>query len=47
LVILLNFAEQEKEFQFEASECVFKLSPRDEIKNQTIHLAGLSGMILK
>jgi alpha-glucosidase len=47
LVILLNFDEHEKEFQFESSECVFKLSPRDEIKNKVIHLDGLSGMILK
>jgi len=47
LVVLLNFDEQEKEFQFESSECVFKLSPRDQIKNKAIHLDGLGGTILK
>jgi oligo-1,6-glucosidase/alpha-glucosidase len=47
LVGLLNFDEQEKEFQFEASECVFKLSPKDDVKNKAIHLDGLGGMILR
>ena len=47
LTILLNFNEQPTELQFEASECVFKLSPNDELKNKAIRLDGLGGMVLK
>ncbi len=47
ILVLLNFAEQEIEFQFENHECIFKLSQRDERKENTIYLDGLSGMILK
>jgi oligo-1,6-glucosidase/alpha-glucosidase len=47
IVVLLNFDNQQKLFKFENSECIFKLSPKNEIKNETIQLDGLGGMILK
>ncbi len=47
IIVLLNFGEQETEFRFEASKCLFKLSSRDEQKEKAIHLDGLGGMILK
>lgn len=47
IVILLNFDEREKEFQPESSECIFKLSDKDETKEKTIRLNGLGGVILK
>jgi glycosidase len=47
LFILLNFAEQEKEFPFEASETIFRLSERDEVQQKAIRLDGFGGMILK
>ena len=45
--ILLNFDSREKQFEFENTEGIFKLSPKDEITNKAIHLDGLGGMILK
>ncbi len=47
IIVLLNFGNQETEFRFEASKCIFKLAGRDERKEKAIHLDGLSGMILK
>ena len=47
IIILLNFDEREKEFYMESSECIFRLSPKDEIKNKAIRLDGFGGMILK
>ena len=47
LIILLNFDEQAKEFQLTFSECIFKLSDRDEVKQKAIRLDGFGGMILK
>lgn len=47
VLILLNFNGQKKEFQFESFDPIFKLSQMDEIKNGTVQLNGLSGMILK
>jgi oligo-1,6-glucosidase/alpha-glucosidase len=45
--ILLNFDEQEKEFQFKSSECVFKLSKRSSFNNGNIRLDGYGGLILR
>ena len=47
VVILLNFDHQEKEFQFECTECLFNISKRDEAKQKAIRLDGLGGMILR
>lgn len=47
LTVLLNFGSQPREVDFSASECLFKLSPNDEIKKQAIRLDGLGGMIVK
>jgi hypothetical protein len=44
---LLNFEAQEREFQFEASEAIFKISERDEVKQKAIRLDGFGGMVLK
>ncbi len=46
-MILLNFDKQETEFQFEFSECIFKLSNGDDAKEKAIHLNGFGGMIVK
>jgi glycosidase len=46
IVILLNFSEQKKQIQLEISECVFKLSSKDEIKENIVILGGFGGMIL-
>ena len=45
LVILLNFDQQKKTFYFRSANCVFRLSEEDEIKNETVHLDGYSGVI--
>jgi alpha-glucosidase len=46
-IVLLNFDSEEKRFEIESTECAFKLSPKDKIKNKAICLAGFGGMILK
>jgi oligo-1,6-glucosidase/alpha-glucosidase len=45
--ILLNFDDQRKEFQMEFSECLFKLSDKDEAKEKAIRLNGFGGMVIK
>jgi hypothetical protein len=47
LVILLNFDGDRKKFQFDASECIFKLRDEDELKNKAVQLSGFGGMILR
>ncbi len=47
IVILLNFENKGKQFEFENVECIFKLSTKDETKNKAIYLDGFGGMILK
>jgi oligo-1,6-glucosidase/alpha-glucosidase len=47
IVILLNFGDQRKEFQIKFSECLFKLSDKDEAKEKAIRLNGLGGVMLK
>jgi glycosidase len=47
VVVLMNFEDQPKEFQFNVSECLFKLSSRDEIKEKAIRLDGFGGMIVQ
>lgn len=45
--ILLNFDEKGGEFQIEFSECVFKLTHGEEIKEKAVRLNGFGGVILK
>jgi oligo-1,6-glucosidase/alpha-glucosidase len=47
IVVLLNFREEESEFKFKTSNCLFKLSQADDVKDQTIRLGGFGGIILK
>jgi glycosidase len=47
IIILLNFTDKEKEFELESTECLFKLSSKDGIKNKTVRLDSFGGMILK
>ena len=47
LIILLNFDEQAKEFQLTFSECIFKLSDHDEVKQKAVRLDGLGGAIVR
>ncbi|MBK8784388.1 MAG: alpha-glucosidase [Anaerolineales bacterium] len=47
VAILLNFDPQPRKFEFEYSECLFKLSKTDNLANAKLHLNGYSGMILK
>jgi oligo-1,6-glucosidase/alpha-glucosidase len=47
ILVLMNFDEREKEFQFDMSNPIFKLSQGDEIKGNAIQLDGCGGMILK
>ena len=47
LIVLLNFDEQKKEFQFEFSECVFKLSSKENAKEKAIQLNSFGGVIIK
>lgn len=47
LIVLLNFNEQTKIVHMEFSECVFKLSERDEAKEKAIQLNGFGGVIIK
>jgi len=44
--VLLNFDDQEKEFQVENSGKLFNLSARDRVEDKTIHLAGYGGLLL-
>lgn len=46
VIVLLNFEEQEKEFQIENSGILFNLSAGDHAENKTIHLDGLGGLLL-
>jgi glycosidase len=46
VIALLNFEDQEKEFQVENSGELFNLSAGDRVKNKTIHLAGYGGLLL-
>ena len=47
ITTLLNFDDREKRFEFENMNCIFKLSPGDEITTNTIRLDGVGGTILK
>jgi glycosidase len=47
ILVLLNFDDQELEFQMEATECVFKLSPGCKWSNNSVQLDGYGGLILK
>jgi len=46
IMVLLNFDDQEKEFQVENTGNLFNLSAKDRVENRTIHLAGYGGLIL-
>jgi glycosidase len=47
LLVLLNFDDQEKDFQVEATECIFKLSPGSESNGKMIRLDSYGALILK
>jgi glycosidase len=47
IVVLLNFGEQIREFQFEVAEALLKLSDGDEIQQKTIRLDSYGGVVLK
>jgi alpha-glucosidase len=47
IAILLNFSEKKNEFKYKTSNCLFKLSQADSVKDQTIHLGKFGGIILK
>ncbi len=46
ITVLLNFSEQEKEFQFGFSECIFRLSDKDNAIEKAIRLNGFGGVIV-
>lgn len=46
VAVFLNFSERETEFPFGASECIFQLSPGDQIKSKSIRLDGFGGLIV-
>ena len=46
IIVLLNFSEQAKEFQFTNTKPIFKLSKDDDLKNEKIKLSGYGGIIL-
>ncbi|MBK9927380.1 MAG: alpha-glucosidase [Anaerolineales bacterium] len=46
VAVFLNFSEQEVEFPFGATECLYQLSPTDQIKSKSIHLDSFGGMIV-
>lgn len=47
LYVFLNFGTEVSEFEFQADELLFNVSPRDELKKQAIRLDGLGGVIVK
>ena len=47
IIVLLNFDRQEKQFQFESSEYLFKLSSHDDATQKAIRLDGFGGIIVK
>jgi oligo-1,6-glucosidase/alpha-glucosidase len=47
MTVLLNFDEREKNFQFGAGECIFRLTLKDKNKSKDIHLDGFGGMIFR
>jgi alpha-glucosidase len=46
ITVLLNFDAQPKEFAFELSKTIFKVSECDEAKEKAIRLDGFGGMIV-
>jgi glycosidase len=47
ITILLNFSGKNNEFKYKTSNCLFKLSQTDNIKDQTVYLGKFGGIILK
>lgn len=47
LIVLINFDERDKELQIKASECVFKLSGKEEVNEKAIRLNGFGGVMVK
>jgi oligo-1,6-glucosidase/alpha-glucosidase len=47
LLILLNFDEQEKEYQAEARDCIFKMTQGNRWNGKTLQLEGYGAVILK
>jgi alpha-glucosidase len=47
ILVLLNFGSEMREVQASVSECLYKLSERDEINEKAIRLDGLGGVIAR
>jgi glycosidase len=47
ILVLLNFDDQEKEFQIDAKECMFKLTRESQCNGKTIRLDSYGGLLLK
>jgi alpha-glucosidase len=47
ILILLNFDDQEKEFQAEGTECLFRLTPGSQWNGKTIQMDAYGALILK
>ena len=45
--VFLNFGMNDKEFEMEQGDCIFRLSEKDAIKNSKVILSGYGGVILK
>ncbi len=45
--VFLNFGMNDKEFEREQEDCIFRLSEKDTIKNGKVVLSGYGGVILK
>lgn len=46
-VVLLNFGANDKEFEIDKGNCIFRLSERDAMKNSKVILSGYGGVIFK
>jgi alpha-glucosidase len=47
LVVLLNFGMKDTDFETEKGDCIFRITEKDEIKNNKVELTGYGGIILK
>ncbi|MCK6540989.1 MAG: hypothetical protein L6Q26_13135, partial [Anaerolineales bacterium] len=45
-IVLLNFGKRDTQFPFDASECHFKLTGAEELKEKAVRLNGFGGAIL-
>ncbi len=47
ILVLLNFDDREKEFEINATECIYKLSQGSQLNGNMIRLDGYGGLIAK